>query len=110
MKKIENYINEAEKHELTFRLILNKFSGWGVSRNDKNISNEDLSIEEIYTKYSTGNRFGIWTILSFKEVGPNVFEFGWQDIAPLSGCGSVDLYSFENGEVKLTKNIERWRS
>jgi len=96
---------------ILLRTILDLFNGWRVShRDDRYVPNSDLSIEEIYTKYSTGNRFGIWTILCFKEVSPDVFEFGWQDIAPLSGRGSVDLYSVENGELKKIKNIEWWRS
>lgn len=103
MRNIENYINEAKKNETVFRLILDSFKNYGVKH-------QGLSIDEIYSKYSEGRRYGIWTILCFKEVEPNVFEFGCQDIAALSGWGSVDLYSLENGLVKKVKNVMYWRS
>ena len=77
MRNIINYIEEAKKNEKFFRLILDKF----------NIENKNLGIEEIYVKYSQGNRMGIWTILGFGERKPNVYEFVWEDIAPLSGAG-----------------------
>ena len=105
MRNLENYLEEAKKHEVVFRLILDRFKKWDVDQ-------EGLSIEEIYTKYSTGKRYGVWTILCFKEVEPNsnVFEFGWEDIAVLSGSGSVDLYTVENGQLSGIKNIEWWMS
>lgn len=101
MRNLENYIEEAKRNETAFRLILDKFKEYGVSH-------EGLSIDEIYTKYSTGRRYGIWTILCFKEVEPNIFEFGWEDIAALSGMASVDWITLENGKLKHVKNIE-WR-
>ena len=100
MIKISNYIEDAKKNEVVFRLLLDRFS----------VEHNDLSIEEIYSEYSEGNRYGIWTILLFKEKEPNVFEFGWKNVAALSGGGSVDLYTIENNKLKYIKNIMGWRS
>ena len=98
MRNIINYIEEAKKNEKVFRLILDKFG----------IENKNLGIEEIYVKYSQGNRMGIWTILGFGERKPNVYVFAWEDVAPLSGHGSVDLYTFDNDAIKTIENVEHW--
>jgi hypothetical protein len=39
------------------------------------VDNKDLSIDEIYTKFSVGDRDGIWTILNFEEKELNVLNF-----------------------------------
>jgi hypothetical protein len=101
MRSLENYLEVAKRKEPIFRLILNSLG----------VENHDMSIEQLYTKYSTGNRRGIWTILSFREVGENLYEFSWEDIAPLSGRGSTDEYSLEPyGKLKRIRNVAWWRA
>jgi hypothetical protein len=98
-KSKENYLAEAQKNEKVFKMILNHWH-----------KPTDLTVEELYTKYSTGHRYGIWTILDFKEISPNVFEFSQENIATLSGSGSIDLWTIENEELKYLKNLTWWRS
>ena len=100
MKEIQNYIEEAKKNEVVFRILLDRFQ----------IEHENLSIEEIFNKYSTGRRPFKWTILNFRELQPNLFEFGWEDIGVLSGGGSVDHYSMEDTQLLHVKNIYCWMS
>lgn len=97
---MKNYIKNAKTDEAAFRLILDKFK----------INDKDLSIEEIYSKYSKGDRYGIWTITNFEKKDVNVFEFSYEDIATLSGISSTNLYTIEDNEIKSMKNISFWMS
>lgn len=97
---MKNHIQTAKDNETIFRMILDKFG----------VDNKDLSIDEIYTKYSVGDRYGIWTILNFEEKEPNVFEFSSEDIAFMSGNGRTDLWTIENDKLKHVKNISVWMS
>lgn len=97
-----NYLEEAKKHEKEFRAILDTFDFF---------PNKDLTIEEIFEKYSTGNRMGRWTVLSFSKREDGLFSFGFQNTAPLSGLGRKDLWKFdENGTLKQFQNESHWRS
>jgi hypothetical protein len=97
---MKNYIQAAKDNEIIFRMILDKF----------NVEHKDLSIDEIYTKYSEGRRYGIWTILKFEEKEPNVFEFSNENIAALSGIGRTDLWTIEDDKLKHVKNVNTWMS
>lgn len=110
MRQNRNYLEEARKHEEVFRNILRV-----IEREE-----EDLTLEEIYTRYSTGNRYGKWTILDFK-VGPSddklvkLLEdealFSSQDIAMLSGSGKVSKYKIKkDNSVEFDSNISVWMS
>lgn len=97
---MKNYIETAKNNETIFRMILDKFE----------IEHEQLSIEEIYNKYSESDRYGLWTILNFEEKEPNVFEFSSQSMVVLSGRGRTDLWTIENNELKHVKTIMSWMS
>ena len=100
MKVKQNYIECAKKNENIFRLILDKYKK----------EQEGLTIEQIYEKYSEGRRYGIWTILDFKELEPNIFEFSSEDIAMLSGRGSSERFTMEDGMLKHVGSGMRWMS
>ena len=92
MYKIEDYFEDARKHEEVFRNILRdvkrkldleevEMKSWYQRifslkemqehekiQKDKRL-NPEAPLEEIFEKCSKGNRYGIWTILDFK-VGP----------------------------------------
>jgi hypothetical protein len=97
---MKNYIEAAKNNEIIFRLILDKFG----------VNHKDLSINEIHTEYSEGNRYGIWTILNFEEKEPNIFEFSSQLIAALAGRGSTDLWTIENDKLKYVNQVVSWMS
>jgi hypothetical protein len=96
----QNYLVEAKKHETAFRAILDKYK----------IPHQDLTIEEIYNKYSEGNRYGIWTILDFYEKEEGVFLFSNEDIEWMSGSGRIDLWKLEDGKAVHFKNESFWMS
>lgn len=98
--KLQNYIDSAKEHEFAFRLLLDYF----------NKEHINLSVEEIYKKYSDGNRYGKWSIMNFIEIQPNIFEFTHKDMAALSGYETTDLWKVERGQLKYLKNIYWIRS
>jgi hypothetical protein len=100
MKVKQNYIECAKKNENIFRLILDEHKK----------EHQGLTIEQIYEKYSDGRRYGIWTILDFKELEPNKFEFSSEDIAMLSGRGSSRKYTIEDGKLKYIGSGMVWMS
>lgn len=96
----KNYLEVAKKHELAFRAILDVYK----------ITHQDLSIEEIYNKYSEGDRYGIWTILDFSETEDGCFIFSSEDIATLSGSGRTDLWKIWEDKATFIKNTSMWMS
>ncbi len=96
----QNYLEEAKKHETTFRAILDKYK----------IPHQDMTVEEIYKKYSEGDRYGIWTILNFFENEDGIFSFSNEDIGCMSGGGRIDLWKIENGKAVHFKNEGVWLS
>lgn len=95
----KNYTEQAKKHESAFRLILDKFQ----------VPHKDLTVEQIYQKYSEGQRSGIWTILDFYEKEGN-FVFASEDIAFMSGRGSEEVWKIEDGKAIHVKNEMVWMS
>jgi hypothetical protein len=109
-----NYLDDARKYEQVFRNILRSLGA--ESRGVK----PDTPLEKIFQEYSTGDRYGKWTILDFR-VGPfenpftrlseNEALFASEDIASLSGSGRADKYRIKpDGSVELDSNITLWRS
>jgi hypothetical protein len=96
----ENYFDCAKKHEAIFRLILEQYGK----------QHEGLTIEQLYEKYSEGERYGIRTILNFTELKPNVFEFSSEDISFLSGRGSTEKVVVQGGKLKSIKTQISWMS
>ena len=102
-----DYRDDAVNHETVFRSIL---SGKGVETQS--------SVDEIYREYSTGNRYGKWTILDFRT-GPcedarmilseNEALFISEDKATLSGHGSVEKYKINpDGSVHFDSVVSSW--
>ena len=106
----ENYLEEAKKHEEVFRGILRIIGK----------EEDGLTLEEIYSKYSEGNRYGIWTILNFRrgpsdtllaKLSENEALFASEDIAGLSGHGRLDKYRVkQDNSVEYDSNISVWMS
>ena len=110
MYPTRNYLNDARKYEEVFRNILRV-----IGREE-----EELTVDDIYEKYSTGDRYGIWTILDFRmgpsdDLGARLSEneafFASQNIATLSGSGRVDKYKVkQNNSVEFDSNVSVWMS
>ncbi len=99
----KNYTDDAVKYEAELRLLLENI---GID-----ISNLE-DVDSIIKEFSYGVRYGIWTILNFEYLEDNTFLFAQEDIATLSGSGSVDKYKIdvENGTVEKIENISCWMS
>jgi hypothetical protein len=97
-----NYLEEAKEHEKVFRLFLDKFK----------VPHQDLTLEEIYKRYSEGNRNGVWTILNFKKVlgGANIFYFSHEDVAFMSGGGRADFWKVKDDTITFVNNESIWMS
>ena len=105
-----NYLEDARKHEEVFRSILTSAG----------VEGEGLTLDEIYTKYSEGNRYGIWTILDFRrgpsndlaaKLSENEALFASQDIAGLSGYGGAGKYKVKpDNSVEYDSTITVWMS
>ncbi|PZR10011.1 MAG: hypothetical protein DI539_21405 [Flavobacterium psychrophilum] len=91
----QNYFDTARKNENAFRAILTRIKA----------PIENLNLEEIFEKYSKGDREGIFTIIDFVEKGDNKFEFTWGDFAPFSGLGRTELWIYADGEANIIEVI-----
>ena len=107
----EKYLDDAVANEAIFRNILM----------DNGVRNDKKSLLELHQEYSEGDRYGKFTVLNFK-VGPydhpingKVSEgealFSSEDVATLSGCGSVRKYKIAD-DLSVTRNgtLRTWMS
>ena len=112
MHPIRKYFNEAIKNEEVFRNILRSLEKEGL--------NSDAPLKEIFEEYSTGSRYGKWTILNFRrgpyedsmvKLSENEALFTSEDIALLSGSGRADKYKVkEDKSVEFDSNVSFWKS
>lgn len=111
-----NYLEDAKAHEEVFRGILN------IAGKREKFAIEKLTMEELYSRYSEGNRLRKWTIIDFR-VGPfdgldtklseneALFAIENRDELPppksgvVSGYYSVAKYKIKKGIVKHDSNI-----
>ena len=108
MFKLIGYLPIAVENEEVFRNILrdlklnkNKRPGGTYVPNDLDT---ESSLDEIFKKYSEGNRMGIFTITGF-EIQDTTVTILFEDIAPLSGGGSSLKYI-----VREDKTVEYLKS
>jgi len=117
MNRVRDYREDAKANEEVFRNILR---GMHPDHLKAMELDPEALIDEIFEKYSMGNRYGIWTILDFR-MGPHddpletLAEdealFSAEDIACLSGQGSTQKYKVRpDGSVEFDSNILSWRS
>lgn len=93
-----NYLANALMHPYEFSKILEKIG----------FDDQELTVEEIYKKYSTGDRHGKWTILNFEPMKANEFMFSCEDISILSGYGNTWKFTFEEGEIVKQETLSSW--
>jgi len=108
MFKLIGYLPIAVENEGVFRNILrdlklNKSKRPGGTYVPNDLDTES-SLDEIFKKYSEGNRMGIFTITGF-EIQGTTATIRFEDIAPLSGGGTSLKYIF-----KENKNVEYLKS
>ena len=115
MYPLRNYTQDAIDAEIIFRNILSKLEDLPIELSD-NIF--DMTLEDIISKCTKGNRDGKWTIVDFfkgPHNGPlfrlsnNEAIIGVQNVGILSGDGRVDKYSINSGNyVQLASTILKW--
>ncbi|MBI4918675.1 hypothetical protein HY837_02005 [archaeon] len=104
------YFKTAKENELVFRGVLEDMKRNSNSlfsmRPGKFCIPRDLdttsSLEDLFKKYSEGNRYGKFTITDF-TVKDNEAVISFRDVAALSGGGSAWVYETKEG-VKYKGN------
>ena len=92
MLPIQNYYQTARENEAIFRSVLKDLRDNRAKRPMGDYVPEDLdtesSLDEIFQKYSEGNRYGRFTITNFTRPDKAKATIGFRDIATLSGGGA----------------------
>ena len=104
---LNDYLEDAKENEEVFRNILRS----------KEIDERELTIEEIYKKYSCGSECGKGTILYFKrgpfddlKISKDEAIFASKDITPgLLGWGTITKYRIKSdNSVEFDSNVSVW--
>lgn len=100
---LPDYATVAQAHEEVFRAVLRDLKMNRDKRPMGYYVPEDLetetTLDKIIRKYSTGDRYGIFTIVNFAvDNGNAIIDF--QDIACMSGGGATLVYKIAGVEVK----------
>ncbi|MCD4761931.1 hypothetical protein K8R32_03135 [bacterium] len=102
MSGIINYLQTAKDNETVFRNILLDLKNHRKNRSMGIYIPENLetkaNIEEIFAKYSTGNRMGIFTICDF-EIEGDTATITFADMAILSGGGATLKYQINKDKT-----------
>ena len=92
MLGVRDYYKIARENEVVFRNVLRDLRDNRTERPMGTYVPEDLetelNLDEIFQKYSEGQRMGIFTITSFTRPEKSKATIGFQDIAFLSGGGA----------------------
>lgn len=103
-----DYFETAKTNEAVFRNVLRD-----LKKNSRfapqNLQTE-LTLGEIFEKYSKGDRYGKFTILDFRT-GKGIARISVEDIAILSGSGAELEYRVnEDNSVLYQQIIYNWMS
>jgi|SRR3989344_7950986 len=110
----QNYYQNARENEEVFRNILNDMK---LHRENRPLGfyipvdlDVDLPIDDLFLKYSEGQRMRKFTILNFTRLG-DIATLSFQDVAPLSGGGTELEYLVKpDNSVEFKKNGSVWMS
>ena len=110
----QDYFETARENEVVFRHILRDLRDHRDERPMGAYGPEDLdteaSLDEIFQKYSQGNRYGKFTITNFSRLKETV-TISFQDIASLSGGGAeLEYIVSEDSSVKYQKPVSTMMS
>lgn len=109
MRKIPQYYECARENENIFRAVLRDLRGRKEPFVPGNLDTES-GLEDIFKKYSGGNRYGIFTILDFR-VSEKEATISFEDVATLSGGGANIKYKIkEDSSVEYQGATSRWMS
>ena len=108
MLPVQSYYQAARENEAVFRNLLRDLRDNRAKRPMGHFIPEDLNpeatLDEIFQKYSEGQRFGRFTITTFTRPKIDTATIGFQDIAPISGGGATLEYLVkEDNSVEYQK-------
>lgn len=112
---LEDYYQTAKENESVFRNILRDLKSCRKERPMGTYIPEDLdteaNLEEIFKKYSEGNRYGRFTILNFLRPNRNLAVISFEDIAFLSGAGAELEYLIrQDDSIEYKRQTSVWMS
>ena len=103
MRTGKNYFQSAKDNEMVFRNVLRDLRDNRAQRPMGRYVPEDLEteaeLETIFEKYSSGARYGVFTIINF-VVNKGVATIAFEDVACLSGGGASLKYSVKDSAVE----------
>lgn len=110
-----DYYSAARENEPVFRNILRDLKANASNRPGGCYIPTDLEteapLEQLFERYSQGQRIGQFTILNFSRPSNATARFSFQDVAPLSGGGAELEYKVaEDSSVKFEKSASAWMS
>lgn len=111
----ENYYKTAIENEEVFRNILRDLKNHKKERPMGRFIPEDLDtkskLDDIFLKYSEGQRIGKFTILNFLRHSKDIATISFQDVAVLSGDGAeLEYIVSEDNSVRYKENKRVWLS
>ncbi len=96
MSPVQSYYQVARENEAVFRNVLRDLRENRANRPMGHLIpgelNPEVTLDEIFQKWSEGVRHGIFTITTFTRPEKDVATIGFQDIATLSGRGATLEY------------------
>jgi len=109
------YLKTARANEGIFRAILTDLRDHREERPGGVYVPEDLDVEsdvnELFRKYSEGDRQGKFTVLDFERECGSVATISFQDVAPLSGGGTQLEYKINGDDsVEFLRQSGVWMS
>ncbi len=115
MFPVKDYYKTARENEDIFRNVLKDLKENRTERPMGSLVPEDLDVEskldDLFEKYSEGNRRGIFTILNFTKPDKQSATIMFEDVAVLSGGGAELEYKIKkDNSVEYRKRIASWVS
>ncbi|MFA5953280.1 MAG: hypothetical protein WC812_01680 [Candidatus Pacearchaeota archaeon] len=103
MFDVQDYYKTARENEEVFRNVLRDLRARKVMYVPRNLETE-ANLDEIFQRYSEGQRMGKFTITSFSRPERTRATIGFCDVAPLSGGGAeLEYLVNDDNSVKYDK-------
>jgi len=110
-----DYLSIAKQNEQVFRNVLRDLRQNRAKRPMSDYIPPNLeteaSLEDIFKMYSTGNRYGIFTICDFSRPNQNTVLISFKDTAVMSGGGAeLEYLVRQDNSVTYHKPLLKFRS
>ncbi|PIN89262.1 hypothetical protein COU60_03835 [Candidatus Pacearchaeota archaeon CG10_big_fil_rev_8_21_14_0_10_34_76] len=110
MRNVQDYYQTARENEAVFRNVLRDLRTRKVMYVPEDLETE-ANLDEIFQRYSEGQRMGKFTITSFSRPERTKATIGFADVAPLSGGGAeLEYLVKEDEDVQFKKPVSIFMS